>query len=109
MNELVFKSENGNLVTTSKLVAEKFGKEHKNVLDAVRKICSSAENSAQLYESATYEDSTGRRNEMIVMNRDGFSLLAMGFTGEKALQFKIDFIAAFNKMVNTLKANILHI
>lgn len=103
MNELVFKSENGNLVTTSKLVAEKFGKEHKHVLDAVRNICSSAENSAQFYESATYKDSTGRSNEMIVMNRDGFSLLVMGFTGEKALQFKIDFITAFNKMEQTLK------
>lgn len=103
MNELVFKSNEGNLVTTSKLVAEKFGKEHKHVLDAVRNICSSAENSAQFYESTTYKDSTGRSNEMFIMNRDGFSLLVMGFTGEKALQFKLDFIAAFNKMEQSLK------
>lgn len=40
---------------------------------------------------------------MYVMNRDGFTLLAMGFTGEKALQFKLDYIEAFNKMEQTIK------
>lgn len=40
---------------------------------------------------------------MFVMNRDGFTLLAMGFTGKKALQFKLDYISAFNKMEAMLK------
>ena len=39
---------------------------------------------------------------MYVMNRDGFTLLVMGFTGEKALQFKMDYIEAFNKMEQTI-------
>ena len=40
---------------------------------------------------------------MFVMNRDGFTLLAMGFTGKKAMKFKLDYIAAFNKMEKALK------
>ena len=40
---------------------------------------------------------------MFIMNRDGFTLLAMGFTGEKAMRFKLDYIAAFNAMEKALK------
>ena len=40
---------------------------------------------------------------MYNMNRDGFSLLAMGFTGEKALRWKLDYIKAFNTMEAELK------
>ena len=49
-------------------------------------------------------DNSGKENPMYVMNRDGFTLLVMGFTGEKALQFKIDYIEAFNKMEQTIKS-----
>ena len=44
-----------------------------------------------------------RHSRIVVMNRDGFTLLAMGFTGEKALKFKLDYIAAFNQMEATIK------
>ena len=40
---------------------------------------------------------------MYYMNRDGFSLLAMGFTGKKAIDFKLKFIEAFNKMEEHIK------
>ena len=103
MEALVFKSSKGNAVTNSLLVAEKFGKQHKHVLDAIRNIISSAENSAQFYHSTTYKDSSGKSNEMFIMNRDGFSLLVMGFTGKEALKFKIEYINAFNKMDEQLK------
>lgn len=103
MNELVLKSDKGNAITTSLLVAEKFGKQHKNVLASIRELVSSAEKSAQYYHSTTYKDSTGRSNDMYVMNRDGFSLLVMGFNGTEALKFKIDFIEAFNKMEQMIK------
>ena len=105
MEELVFTSEKGNSVTTSKLVADKFGKQHKHVLESIRELISSAENSAQFYYLTFYKDSTGRKNEMFVMNRDGFSLLVMGFTGYKALKFKLEFIEAFNKMEQIIKSN----
>jgi anti-repressor protein len=106
MNELVFKTEKGTSVTTSLLVAEKFSKDHKNVLRDIRNLMekSSAQNWAQYYQLSTYKDSSGKTNEMFLMNRDGFSLLVMGFTGEQALQFKIDFIEAFNKMETAIQS-----
>lgn len=105
MNELVFKSKNGSPITTSLLVAEKFGKDHKNVMRDIREIMNkrSAQNWSHFYYTTSYIDSMNRRQEMIAMNRDGFSLLVMGFTGEEALQFKLDFISAFNKMEQTIK------
>ena len=105
MEALVYKSEKGNAITTSVLVAEKFGKEHKNVMRDIREIMNkrSAQNWAQFYYSTTYMDSMNRKQEMIAMNRDGFSLLVMGFTGEEAMNFKLDFINAFNQMEQALK------
>lgn len=53
-------------------------------------------------ESTYYNQQNGQDYPLFVMNRDGFTLLAMGFTGKKALQFKLDYIAAFNAMENKL-------
>ncbi len=104
--ELVFKGENSQALTNSLLVAEKFGKEHRNVLQAISDIIWSAENSAypQMFvESTYYNQQNGQNYPMFVMNRDGFTLLAMGFTGKRAMKFKLDYIAAFNKMESALK------
>lgn len=106
MNELVFKGENGQAVTNSLLVAEKFGKEHKHVLDAIRELIKGcAENSADpLFAETIYENQqNGQTYPLFIMNRDGFSLLVMGFTGKKALKFKLDFISAFNRMEEELR------
>ena len=104
MKELVFKSENGNPVTTSLLVAEKFEKNHRDVLETIRNLA--AENSAAklLFIESQYEN-RGKTYPMYVMNRDGFSLLVMGFTRSRALQFKLDFIEAFNKMEQIIKTS----
>ena len=48
------------------------------------------------------EKQNGQVYQMYTMNRDGFSLLAMGFTGEKALEWKLKYIQAFNKMEKLL-------
>lgn len=100
---LVFNDESGHILTNSLLVAEKFGKQHKDVMKAIKELLTSAQNCANLFVESEYPDSYGRMQPMYVMNRDGFSLLVMGFTGEKALQFKLDFIAAFNEMEQKLK------
>lgn len=97
MNNLVF-NQNGAALTNSLLVAEKFGKQHKHVIDSIKSFISSAENSAQYFIPSTYTDNSGKSNPMYIMNRDGFTLLAMGFTGKKALEFKLQYIEAFNKM-----------
>ena len=106
MNDLVFKGQNGQVLTNSLLVAEKFGKEHKHVLDAIRELIQGcAETSADpMFVETIYVNEQNRQEyPMFVMNRDGFTLLAMGFTGKKALKFKLDYIAAFNAMEKALK------
>ncbi len=102
--ELVIKSEKGNPVTTSLKVSEIFSKEHKHVLEAIRNLV--AEKTAAKYFYETEYENRGKKYPMYLMNRDGFSLLVMGFTGTEALKFKIDFIEAFNKMENIIKSNI---
>lgn len=102
---VVYKTEKGTPVTDSLKVAEVFGKQHKNVMQAIRNILGSAENSAHhkwFYES-TYCDAQGKERPMFVMNRDGFSLLAMGLTGAKVMQFKVGFIEQFNAMEKVVR------
>jgi Rha family phage regulatory protein len=98
MNELVIRSHTGEPVTSSLLVAEKFGKEHKNVLRDIQNL--TAQNCAVLsmFSKSTYLNVQNKEQPMYVMNRDGFSLLVMGFTGRQALEFKISFIEAFNRL-----------
>lgn len=89
-------------VTTSLQVAENFEKEHKNVLQSIKNLV--AENSAtkDMFVEGTYVN-RGKEYPMVYMNRDGFSLLAMGFTGKKALKFKLKYIDAFNQMEKQLQ------
>lgn len=109
MNELVFKGQNDQALTNSLLVAEKFEKEHSDVLKAIDSLLSKmSENQCEGYFAETSVDvlqpNGGVRNSrVVVMNRDGFTLLVMGFTGKKALQFKLEYIAAFNAMEKLLK------
>ena len=87
MNDLVFKGQNGQVLTNSLLVAEKFGKEHKHVLDAIRELIQGcAETSADpMFVETIYVNEQNRQEyPMFVMNRDGFTLLAMGFTGKSS-------------------------
>lgn len=105
MKDLVFRGQNDQVLTTSLKVAEVFEKEHKHVLDAVRKLFT-AENSAvkQMFQESTYLNERNQSQPMFVMNRDGFTLLAMSFNGKKALEFKIAYINAFNAMETELKS-----
>lgn len=102
---LVFKGNDGQVLTNSLLVAKKFEKKHSHVLDAIRKIITTAENSAVLgmFVESQYVNEQNKEQPMYVMNRDGFTLLAMGFTGKQAMQFKIDYIGEFNRMENEIK------
>lgn len=100
MEELVKRNENGQAITSSLLVAQKFEKQHKHVIDSIRELLSTAENSALLsmFLESSYIAQNWKENPMFIMNRDGFNLLTMGFTGAKALNYKLEFIEAFNKM-----------
>ncbi|MEK4034261.1 Rha family transcriptional regulator [Methylocystis sp. IM3] len=86
--------------TSSRTVAEAFGKEHRHVLEAVDNLLKSlaAENSAALFRDVrAFHEGAQRIVRSFEMTRDGFTLLAMGFTGEKALRWKLKYIDAFNR------------
>ena len=103
MKDLVFISNN-QVVVNSRVVAERFGKLHKDVLENIDRIMK-AENSALLfYERSSYKSERNRRTyPEYLMNRDGFMLLVMGFTTKPAMQVKLAFINAFNEMEAKLK------
>ena len=90
-------------VCDSLQVAEKFEKEHRNVLQNIDNL--TAENSAvkELFKVSTYKANNGQMYRKFYMNRDGFSLLAMGFTGQKALEWKLKYINAFNHMESIIR------
>jgi Rha family phage regulatory protein len=95
-------NQDGQLVVTSRQIAEDFEKEHKHVLDSIRNLV--AENPAvkNMIIESSYEN-RGKQYPEYLLTRDGFSLLVMGFTGAKALEWKIKYIEAFNKMEEQLK------
>ncbi|EAH4982335.1 hypothetical protein D6563_08990 [Campylobacter coli] len=88
--------------TTSLSVAEVFNKNHKNIIRKINEF--PKDNFTKLnFELSKYIDSTGRILPCYNLTRDGFSLLVMGFTGEKAYKWKIEFIKAFNEMEKRLR------
>lgn len=108
MKDLVFRGQNDQVITTSLKVAEVFGKRHNDVLKSIRNL-TSAQNCAvlKMFETSSYVNEQGKEQPMFIMNRDGFTLLAMGFNGEKALEFKVKYIEAFNKMEEVIKKGLI--
>lgn len=81
-----------------------FGKEHKNVIQSIENLKKDVLNFQPMFKMSVTHDSYGREQPMYLMNRDGFTLLAMGFTGSKAIQWKLRYIEAFNEMEERLKS-----
>lgn len=117
MKEIVI-IRNDITVTDSKIVAEYFEKQHKNVLRDIENIisdlneieenaplCDGLKNEPvkQLFIKDSYVDAKGESRKMYWLTEDGFTLLAMGFTGTKALKVKLAFIAEFNRMRDILR------
>lgn len=92
-------------VTTSLQVAENFGKRHDHILRDLDELKEGlTQKWGDLFSESTYVHPQNKQEyRMIYMNRDGFTLLAMGFTGKKALQFKMAYINAFNEMENYIE------
>lgn len=106
--------KNNQVVVSSRQIAENFGKEHSKVLRSIRtaieftqaknglsKLSQDNEVNDWFYET-TYVDNSGKSNLEYLMNKNGFSLIVMGFTGEKAMQWKIQYIQAFEEMEKQL-------
>ncbi len=100
-SDLVVQSEN-HPTTTSLIVAEKFGKAHKNVLQSIDRLECSRGFTELNFQPSEYVDSTGRKLPMFKITRDGFVFLATGFTGKRAAAWKEEFISAFNAMEREL-------
>lgn len=91
--------KNDQALTDSLTVAEMFEKRHDHVLVKIEKIMNdSPEKSGQCFHKTRYKDASGKMNTKYLMNRDGFTFLAMGFTGKKADAWKWKYIDAFNTM-----------
>ena len=118
----------GEPVTTSRAVAEQFGKQHKNVVQSIESIIAELNGSglnfqppptdnggeptfepanrefaARNFFLTEYTDEQGKPRKQYILTRDGFTLLAMGFTGAKAMQFKVAYINAFNRMEELIR------
>lgn len=112
MNELI-EVRGNEAVCTSLDVAERFHKRHDNVLRIIGDLLkievvkNATINEPQIglvkmFSKSTYKDAKGETRPMYYMNRDGFSLLVMGFTGKDALEWKLKYINAFNQMEKLL-------
>jgi Rha family phage regulatory protein len=124
LSEYGMTEKNGIPVVSSRIVAEKFNKQHEKVLSAINNLFQKLppENGEisdfdqkkldDFYQynfiHTQYKDSYGRKQPEYLLTRDGFSYIAMGFTGKKAAKFKIDYINAFNEMEAFIK-NLLEV
>ena len=118
MTDLVFRGQNDQVCTSSFKVAEFFEKNHPDVVRAIDRLrdklqstdfqCDAKMSSEIIFEEH-FEDipqpnGGTKKGKYFIMNKDAFTLLAMGFTGKRALEFKIAYIDAFNKMEAELKS-----
>ncbi|EJO1483211.1 Rha family transcriptional regulator [Campylobacter jejuni] len=112
--EVVFENKDEQVFCTSLDVAKVFGKRHDDVLKAIRNILNNLREIGDLQCIRNFTESfqyrkiegfrgRGKKYPYYQLTKDGFSLLAMGLTGKKALRFKIAFINAFNEMERIIK------
>lgn len=117
MDEIILQNKNGKVLVSSRDVAEHFNKKHSEVIYALEGridkdgtvknngiLMSGNSQLSQMFMKTEYKDSMNRTKYEYLMNRDGFSLLCMGFTGKEALEWKLKYIEAFNKMEEELRS-----
>jgi Rha family phage regulatory protein len=96
-------TKDGEVFANNRDVAALFGKLHKNVLQSIRALTLSEPRTGLSFQPSEYVDASGKRNATMDMTRDGFTLLAMGFNGKKAIKFKLAYIEALNAMEEELR------
>lgn len=104
--DLVKTNQQGNNITTSLIVAQVFGKEHAKVVRDIESLhCSDDFRSRQFWRHPYTHPQNGQTYHYYEMTKDGFSFLVMGYSGQKAGEFKENFIAEFNKREALLKSD----
>lgn len=107
MNNLItIENKDGKLTVSSREVAERFEKQHSHVMESIRNLVVENSTTKKLFIESAFQN-RGKEYPEYLLTRDGFSLLAMGFTGAKALEWKLKFIEAFNKMEESIKTGSL--
>lgn len=101
--DVVIKRIDGELVVTSRQIAEDFDKRHADVIEKIEELIKTENSVMTMFIESSYKAGTGKSYKEYLITRDGFSLLVMGFTGSRALQWKLKYIEAFNKMEQALK------
>ena len=102
--ERLVEVQGNQVVVDSRNVAQNFGKYHKDVLETIDNITKAEKSALVFFKKITYQvKGNFKKYPAYLINRDGFSLLVMGFTGRKALQWKLKYIEAFNRMEEALK------
>lgn len=94
-------------VVSSLDIAETFEKRHDNVLQDIRNLECSDEFRLLNFQESSYVNSQNKKQPMYYVTRDGFTLLAMGYTGEKAMKFKEAYIKQFNAMERMLQGKLI--
>lgn len=97
---------NGQLVVSSREVARNFGKRHDHVIRHIEEVIRGIPhlgNTPMFFKNTYIHEQNNQKYAEYIMNRDGFSLLVMGFTGKSALEWKLKYIEAFNAMEQKLK------
>ncbi len=94
-------------VVSSLDVAETFGKQHAHVLRDIKELECSEEFRLSNFGESSYINSQNKKQPMYYMTRDGFTILVMGYTGEKAMRFKEAYIKQFNVMEKALQGKLI--
>ena len=96
-------TSHGHPMATSLQVAEHFKKRHGDVLRAIRDLECSTEFTERNFAFSEFLDVTGRSLPSVNMTKDGFAMLAFGFTGKEAVKWRESYINAFNAMEAKLR------
>ena len=104
MKDLVFRGQNDQVKTNSVLVAKVFNKEHGKVMRDIANLKCSNDFRAANFGLSSYVNEQNKEFPMYEMTKDGFTFLVMGYTGQKAAEFKEAYINAFNTMETELKS-----
>lgn len=102
MNDIILSTQNGEPVVSSRDIAKHFGREHKNILAAIREILVAEKSATKFFYESSFEY-RGQTFPEYLMNRDGFTLVVMGLNNtEKVIEWKLKYIQAFNAMEKQL-------
>lgn len=105
MTDIILSTQNGEPVASSRDVAKRFGKRHDHVIRDIEELIKGFPKNGDtpmFFKTEYTHPQNHQKYPMYLMNRDGFSMLAMGFTGKEAVQWKLKYIEAFNAMEKQL-------